>query len=88
MVDADVAFWIEPDGHISGPFSDEHIEWDHDAARWRLVHDDEDEPAPPALPEHFSCGMDLGRDEYPFTCGRRVAHQGVCSGDLDSGLAP
>ncbi|MFD9834459.1 hypothetical protein [[Kitasatospora] papulosa] len=121
LVDANIAFWIEPDGHISGPFGDEHIEWDHDTSRWRLVHDDEDAPTPPASPEdpHDSplhrayetshdlpevvpqctspnspscscasgeyrfCGASLGRDEYPFTCNRRVAHQGPCSGELD-----
>ncbi|MEU1122167.1 hypothetical protein ABZ371_00905 [Streptomyces sp. NPDC005899] len=41
LADADIAFWIEPDGHISGPFGDEHIEWDQSTSRWRLVHDDE-----------------------------------------------
>ncbi|MFG3174897.1 hypothetical protein ACGFZC_07440 [[Kitasatospora] papulosa] len=41
LVDADVAFHIEPDGHISNPLGDEHIEWDRDANRWRLVHDDD-----------------------------------------------
>lgn len=50
LADAKVTFWIEPDGHISNPFGDEHIEWDQDASRWRLVHDDEDAaPAPGAL---------------------------------------
>ena len=49
LADADIAFWIEPDGHISGPFGDEHIEWDQKASRWRLVHDDEDELAPPEV---------------------------------------
>lgn len=41
LVDADIAFHIEPDGHISNPLGDEHIEWDREANRWRLVHDDE-----------------------------------------------
>ncbi|MFD7101889.1 hypothetical protein [Streptomyces celluloflavus] len=41
LVDADVIFHVEPDGHISAPFSAEHIEWDRGAERWRLVHDDE-----------------------------------------------
>lgn len=41
LVDADIAFWIEPDGHISGPFSDEHIEWDLKAKRWVLTHDED-----------------------------------------------
>ncbi|MFJ1697633.1 hypothetical protein ACIOHC_21375 [Streptomyces sp. NPDC088252] len=41
LVDADIAFWIEPDGHISGPFSDEHIEWDLKARRWVLTHDED-----------------------------------------------
>ncbi|MEE1735931.1 hypothetical protein PUR49_05300 [Streptomyces sp. BE147] len=45
LADADIAFWIEPDGHISSPFSDEHIEWDQTASRWVLTHDDS-EPAP------------------------------------------
>ncbi|MFF2009137.1 hypothetical protein ACFVWY_08700 [Streptomyces sp. NPDC058195] len=43
LVDADVIFHVEPDGHISAPFSDEHIEWDLKAKRWVLTHDDEDE---------------------------------------------
>lgn len=51
LADADIAFWIEPDGHISGPFGDEHIEWNHDAARWRLVHDDENEDPLRVTPE-------------------------------------
>ncbi len=48
LVDAGVAFHVEPDGHISAPFSDEHIEWDLKAKRWVLTHDDEDEDVPPA----------------------------------------
>ncbi|MFE2930667.1 hypothetical protein [Streptomyces sp. NPDC059278] len=42
LVDAAVIFHVEPDGHISAPFSDEHIEWDLRARRWVLTHDDED----------------------------------------------
>ncbi len=41
LVDADVTFHVEPDGHISNPFGDEHIEWDHTAGRWVLTTDDE-----------------------------------------------
>ncbi|WP_354596133.1 hypothetical protein R1Y80_01025 [Streptomyces sp. JL1001] len=41
LVDADVVFHVEPDGHISAPFSDEHIEWDRKANRWVLTRDDE-----------------------------------------------
>ena len=60
LVDANIAFWIEPDGHISGPFGDEHIEWDHDTSRWRLVHDNEDEihprhSAPCRVPDSPDC---------------------------------
>ncbi|MGW0780404.1 hypothetical protein [Streptomyces sp. NPDC002913] len=59
LVDADIAFWIEPDGHISGPFGDEHIEWDQTASRWRLVHDDEavhpPHPAPCRVPASPDC---------------------------------
>ncbi|MEU5716599.1 hypothetical protein AB0G71_12550 [Streptomyces sp. NPDC020403] len=47
LVDAGVAFHVEPDGHISAPFSDEHIEWDLKSRRWVLTHDDEDEGLPP-----------------------------------------
>ena len=47
LVDAGVAFHVEPDGHISAPFSDEHIEWDLKAKRWVLTHDDEDDGVPP-----------------------------------------
>ncbi|MFE3488338.1 hypothetical protein [Streptomyces griseus] len=50
LVDADVVFHVEPDGHISAPFSDEHIEWDRKAKRWVLTHDeDEDVPPLPAV---------------------------------------
>ncbi|MGW7597301.1 hypothetical protein [Streptomyces antimycoticus] len=42
LVDAGVSFWIEPDGHISNPTGDEHIEYDHETERWRLVHDEEE----------------------------------------------
>ncbi|MFJ1695743.1 hypothetical protein ACIOHC_11415 [Streptomyces sp. NPDC088252] len=42
LVDAGVIFHVEPDGHISAPFSDEHIEWDLKARRWVLTHDNED----------------------------------------------
>ncbi|MCM2394372.1 hypothetical protein [Streptomyces albipurpureus] len=48
LVDADIPFHIEPDGHISNTSGDEHIEWDRKANRWRLVHDDEDLLAPTA----------------------------------------
>lgn len=34
--------------------------------------------------EYLSCGADLGRDEYPFTCHRRIGHNGKCSGDRDA----
>ncbi|MEU0102434.1 hypothetical protein [Streptomyces sp. NPDC006267] len=43
LVDADVIFHVEPDGHISAPFSDEHIEWDLKAKRWVLTHDGDDD---------------------------------------------
>lgn len=42
LADSGVPFHIEPDGHISNPFGDEHIEWDRAAERWRLVLDDEE----------------------------------------------
>ncbi|WP_433855109.1 hypothetical protein [Streptomyces kronopolitis] len=41
LVDAGIGFHVEPDGHISNPAGDEHIEWDRAAKRWRLVHNDE-----------------------------------------------
>lgn len=68
LVDADVAFWIEPDGHISGPFSDEHIEWDQAASRWRLVHDDEDDehpphPAPCRVPSSPDCTCPVNEEQ-------------------------
>ncbi|NEC43259.1 hypothetical protein [Streptomyces sp. SID8016] len=40
LIDARIPFHIEPDGHISNPSGDEHIEWDREANRWRLVHDE------------------------------------------------
>ncbi|MFD8970508.1 hypothetical protein ACFV0C_36900 [Streptomyces sp. NPDC059568] len=39
LIDAGVPFHIEPDGHISNPSGNEHIEWDRATQRWRLVHD-------------------------------------------------
>ncbi|MBD2831639.1 hypothetical protein ID871_09135 [Streptomyces pratensis] len=72
LVDANIAFWIEPDGHISGPFGDEHIEWDHDTSRWRLVHDDEDDvhprhPSPCRVPDspNCTCPTPAARDLRP-----------------------
>jgi hypothetical protein len=44
LVDAGIPFHVEPDGHISNPTGDQHIEWDHKAGRWRLVHGEPDEP--------------------------------------------
>ncbi|PJN38957.1 hypothetical protein CG747_20645 [Streptomyces sp. CB02959] len=41
LVAAGIPVHVEPDGHISNPAADEHIEWDRAAGRWRLVHDDE-----------------------------------------------
>ncbi|MGW4950635.1 hypothetical protein [Streptomyces parvulus] len=41
LVDADVVFHIEPDGHISNPMGDEHIQWNRAQRRWELAHDDE-----------------------------------------------
>ncbi|MFF6847060.1 MULTISPECIES: hypothetical protein [Streptomyces] len=43
LIDAGIGFWIEPDGHISNPMGDEHIEYDRETERWRLVHDEEDD---------------------------------------------
>lgn len=60
LVDAGVAFHVEPDGHISTPFSDEHIEWDLKAKRWVLTHD-EDEGLPP---------LEVSPDQ-----ARRIEHQ-------------
>ncbi|WP_406143688.1 hypothetical protein [Streptomyces anulatus] len=60
LVDAGVAFHVELDGHISAPFSDEHIEWDLKAKRWVLTHDDgygvhPNHPAPCRVPESPDC---------------------------------
>lgn len=35
--------------------------------------------------EYFHCGADLGRKHPPFTCNRRVAHNGRCSLAHDRG---
>ncbi|MFJ4637518.1 hypothetical protein ACIP69_18075 [Streptomyces hygroscopicus] len=42
LAEAGIGFWIEPDGHISNPLGDEHIEYDRETERWQLVHDEED----------------------------------------------
>lgn len=68
LVDADVVFHVEPDGHISAPFSDEHIEWDRKARRWVLTHD-EDEGLPP-LPTEAAERAAVDRsitDQFPAT---------------------
>ncbi|MFE0376208.1 hypothetical protein ACFW1M_11590 [Streptomyces inhibens] len=44
LVAAGIPVHVESDGHISNPCGDEHIEWDREAERWRLVHDDESTP--------------------------------------------
>lgn len=36
--------------------------------------------------EYFTCGAELGRDEFPFTCERRVAHVGPCGTTRDTEL--
>ncbi|MEV7470446.1 hypothetical protein AB0O20_28675 [Streptomyces kronopolitis] len=46
LVDARIGFHIEPDGHISNPSGDEHIEWDRAVERFVLVHDDDPGPTP------------------------------------------
>lgn len=33
--------------------------------------------------EYRFCGADLGRDTYPFTCNRRIGHDGNCGPGLD-----
>ncbi|MFI0768568.1 hypothetical protein ACH4TQ_27330 [Streptomyces sp. NPDC021218] len=58
LVDAGVGFHLEPDGHISNPFGDEHIEWDRAAERWVLTVDDaevEPHPAPCRVPVSPDC---------------------------------
>ncbi|MFF4479508.1 hypothetical protein ACFY1A_21160 [Streptomyces sp. NPDC001520] len=58
LVDAGVGFHVEPDGHISNPFGDEHIEFDRAAERWVLTVDDaevEPHPAPCRVPVSPDC---------------------------------
>lgn len=63
LVDADVIFHVEPDGHISAPFGDEHIEWDLKARRWVLTHDDEDEDEDEGMAPHpASCRVPASPD--------------------------
>ncbi|MGW4250450.1 hypothetical protein [Streptomyces californicus] len=63
LADADIAFWIEPDGHISGPFGDEHIEWDQKTSRWVLTRDDD-----PCRP----CGCPKRFDRHAEGCPQAV----------------
>lgn len=43
-----------------------------------------DHPRPSlAADEYRFCGADLGRDEPPYTCNRRIAHEGACGPDMD-----
>ncbi|MFE0651396.1 hypothetical protein ACFVZH_22685 [Streptomyces sp. NPDC059534] len=39
---------------------------------------------PPPEDEYQYCGADLGRTEFPFTCYRRVAHNGPCAPTHDA----
>ncbi|MFD7066111.1 hypothetical protein ACFV97_02625 [Streptomyces sp. NPDC059913] len=65
LVDADVIFHVEPDGHISAPFSDEHIEWDLKARRWVLTHDDEDDRITPDSTPDQPMTADEWNARYP-----------------------
>lgn len=76
---------IEPDGHISNPLGDEHIVWDRGSQRWRLVHGEEAAKHDNSADgEYRYCGADLGRDEPPPTCNRRITHDGPCGPDHDA----
>lgn len=39
LVDAGIATWVQPDGHISDLAGDVHIMWDRSLQRWQLVRD-------------------------------------------------
>ncbi|MEI5522487.1 hypothetical protein WB388_17950 [Streptomyces brasiliscabiei] len=41
-------------------------------------------PVPAAPSEYLYCGADLGRNEYPFTCERRIGHDGKCGPNRDT----
>ncbi|MGW3164781.1 hypothetical protein ACWC9Q_18295 [Streptomyces sp. NPDC001142] len=66
LVDADVIFHVEPDGHISAPFSDEHIEWDLKARRWVLTHDEDEGATPDSPPDPLT----YGPTGYRCGCGK------------------
>ncbi|WP_371624091.1 hypothetical protein OG245_15375 [Streptomyces sp. NBC_01116] len=77
LVDADVIFHVEPDGHISAPFSDEHIEWDLKAKRWVLTRDTCrcDEPgADPYECEADDCAFPFS-ELNPFGAGARPVNE-------------
>lgn len=40
------------------------------------------------MSEYLSCGADLGRDEWPHTCQRRIRHDGPCGPDRDEDAEP
>ena len=88
LVDASIAFSIEPDGHISNPFGDEHIEWDQQASRWRLVHDDE-ATQPPVSSSYESTPLPPG-EALCAACGHNGAahhHAGTaCWADIPKRL--
>ncbi|MCR8574736.1 hypothetical protein [Streptomyces sp. Isolate_219] len=72
LVDAGIPAHIEPDGHISNPAGDEHIEWDRTAERWRLVHDEDDADAEP----------------HPEPCRWPASPDCSCSGPVPYALTP
>lgn len=71
VIDGDVG----PHSYKKGALADSAIACRYCGQRKPAASDD----------EYLYCGADLGRSEYPFTCERRVAHDGRCAPKRDSG---
>lgn len=72
LASAGIGFHIEPDGHISNPAGDEHIEWDRTAERWQLVHDEDDAETEP----------------HPAPCRWPASPDCTCAGPVPYALTP
>ncbi|WP_405924906.1 hypothetical protein [Streptomyces sp. NBC_00035] len=57
--------------------------WQPDAEKIAKYQAEKAPTAAPSNGEYLFCGADLGRTEPPFTCHRRIAHNGPCSPQRD-----
>lgn len=65
--------------HLSRFASYRDGDWRPDPEKIAKYEAEQATSAPAASGEYLYCGADLGRTEYPYTCERRIAHDGPCS---------